>query len=115
MTNKPVKPVLKIRSLMALLLLTGLLAASCSRNTSGNSNYANSRGYSSQQTGKRKKVDFENRANTTKPKSARQLRREERMKKKPQYSDPMYFGHKKPPKKRPPGKQKFCKVCGMRH
>jgi hypothetical protein len=34
---------------------------------------------------------------------------------KPQYSDPMYFGHKKPPKKRPLGKQKYCKECGMKH
>ena len=34
---------------------------------------------------------------------------------KPQYSDPSYFGHKKKPKKRPPGKKKFCKECGMYH
>lgn len=34
---------------------------------------------------------------------------------KPQYSDPMYFGHKKPPKKRKPGKMKYCKECGLRH
>ncbi len=34
---------------------------------------------------------------------------------KPQYSDPSYFGHKKKPKKRPPGKQKFCKECGIKH
>ena len=34
---------------------------------------------------------------------------------KPQYSDPTYFGHKKEPKKRPPGKKKFCKECGMTH
>lgn len=34
---------------------------------------------------------------------------------KPQYSDPTYFGHKKKPKKRPPGKKKFCKECGMKH
>lgn len=34
---------------------------------------------------------------------------------KPQYSDPTYFGHKKPPKKRPPGKRKFCKECGIVH
>ncbi|MDZ7606313.1 MAG: hypothetical protein U5K79_12170 [Cyclobacteriaceae bacterium] len=34
---------------------------------------------------------------------------------KPQYSDPTYFGHKKEPKKRPPGKKKFCKECGMVH
>jgi len=35
--------------------------------------------------------------------------------KKPQYSDPTYFGHKKKPKKRPPGKKKFCKECGIYH
>lgn len=35
--------------------------------------------------------------------------------KKPQYSDPSYFGHKKKPKKRPTGKKKFCKECGMYH
>ncbi len=34
---------------------------------------------------------------------------------KPQYSDPSYFGHKKPPKKRPARKRKFCKECGMVH
>lgn len=34
---------------------------------------------------------------------------------KPQYSDPMYFGHKRKPKKRPPGKMKFCKECEIRH
>lgn len=26
-----------------------------------------------------------------------------------------YFGHKRPPKKRPPGKQKFCKICRIKH
>jgi hypothetical protein len=34
---------------------------------------------------------------------------------KPQYSDPAYFGHKKKPKKRPNGKKKFCKECGLYH
>ncbi|MGF1635618.1 MAG: hypothetical protein ACFCUU_00995 [Cyclobacteriaceae bacterium] len=34
---------------------------------------------------------------------------------KPQYSDPSYFGHKKTPKKRPPGKKKLCKECGLWH
>jgi hypothetical protein len=34
---------------------------------------------------------------------------------KPQYSDPSYFGHKKKPKKRPVGKRKFCKECGIVH
>lgn len=39
----------------------------------------------------------------------------EREMKKPQYSDPGYFGHKRKPKKRPPGKKKYCKQCGLYH
>lgn len=35
--------------------------------------------------------------------------------KKPQYSDPSYFGHKRKPKKRKVGKRKFCKECGIVH
>ena len=42
-------------------------------------------------------------------------RKNEKMMDKPQYSDPSYFGHKRPPKKRPPHKMKFCKECGIRH
>ncbi|HEY0743134.1 MAG TPA: hypothetical protein VGD40_16815 [Chryseosolibacter sp.] len=42
-------------------------------------------------------------------------RKNEKLAAKPQYSDPMYFGHKKPPKKRKPGKMRFCKECGIRH
>ena len=42
-------------------------------------------------------------------------RKNERMMSKPQYSNPMYFGHKRPPKKRPAGKLKYCKECGIRH
>ena len=42
-------------------------------------------------------------------------RKNERMMEKPQYSNPLYFGHKRPPKKRKPSKMKFCKVCGIRH
>jgi hypothetical protein len=34
---------------------------------------------------------------------------------KPQYSDPAYFGHKKKPRKRKPGKKKFCKECQIVH
>jgi hypothetical protein len=34
---------------------------------------------------------------------------------KPQYTDPLYFGHKKPPKKRKHGKKKLCKECGLVH
>ncbi|XOV91333.1 MAG: hypothetical protein ACFHWX_14085 [Bacteroidota bacterium] len=41
--------------------------------------------------------------------------KEQKMAEDPQYSDPTYFGHKKPPKKRPPDKMKFCKECGLKH
>lgn len=34
---------------------------------------------------------------------------------KPQYSNPLYFGHKRMPKKRPPHKMRFCEVCHIRH
>jgi hypothetical protein len=42
-------------------------------------------------------------------------RKNEKMMSKPQYSNPMYFGHKRPPKKRSSGKLKYCKECGIRH
>ena len=42
-------------------------------------------------------------------------KKDARMLEKPQYSDPMYFGHKRPPKKRKASKMKFCKECGIRH
>jgi hypothetical protein len=42
-------------------------------------------------------------------------RKNEREMEKPQYSDPTYFGHKRPPKRRPVNKMKYCKVCGIRH
>ena len=46
---------------------------------------------------------------------AKERRKTERIMEKPQYSDPSYFGHKRPPKKRKPSKMKFCKECGIRH
>jgi hypothetical protein len=48
-------------------------------------------------------------------KNARKYNKVERIKDKPQYSDPSYFGHKRKPKKRPVGKRKFCKECGIVH
>jgi hypothetical protein len=47
--------------------------------------------------------------------NAKKYRKMQREMKKPQYSDPLYFGHKKMPKKRPPGKKKYCRECGMTH
>jgi len=46
---------------------------------------------------------------------AKAQRKNEKMLMRPQYSDPSYFGHKRPPKKRPANKMKFCKECGIRH
>lgn len=46
---------------------------------------------------------------------AKENRKAEKELQKPQYSDPTYFGHKRPPKRRPPGKIKYCKECGIRH
>lgn len=46
---------------------------------------------------------------------AKEKRKAEKQMMKPQYSDPMYFGHRKPPKKHKPGKMKYCKECGLRH
>lgn len=42
-------------------------------------------------------------------------KKEARLMLKPQYSDPMYFGHKRPPKKHSPKKMRYCKECGIRH
>lgn len=42
-------------------------------------------------------------------------RKNEKLMEKPQYSNPLYFGHKRPPKKRKASKMKFCKECGIRH
>jgi hypothetical protein len=48
-------------------------------------------------------------------KVAEQRRKQEKEMRKPQYSDPSYFGHKKKPKIRPVGKRKFCHECGIVH
>lgn len=42
-------------------------------------------------------------------------RKKEKYSAQDQYSNFQYFGHKKPPKKRPPEKMKYCKICGIRH
>jgi hypothetical protein len=42
-------------------------------------------------------------------------RKNSKMANQPQYTDFQYFGHKKKPKRRPPEKMKYCKICGIRH
>lgn len=46
---------------------------------------------------------------------AKEKRKAEKEMMKPQYSDPSYFGHKRPPKRHKPGKIRLCKECGIRH
>lgn len=46
---------------------------------------------------------------------AKQRQKTAKIMEKPQYSNPMYFGHKRMPKKRPAHKMRFCKECGIRH
>jgi len=45
----------------------------------------------------------------------KQRRKNDKNASNPRYSDFQYFGHKKPPKRRPPEKMKYCKICGIRH
>ena len=47
--------------------------------------------------------------------NVKKYKKQARLMKKPQYSDPSYFGHKRKPKKRPPGKRKLCKECEIVH
>jgi len=54
---------------------------------------------------------FEDRMNDV----AKQKAKEAKMAKKPRYSEPLYFGHKRPPKKRPLHKRKLCKTCNIVH
>ncbi len=39
----------------------------------------------------------------------------ERIKRKEAKKGQSFYGHKRPPKKRPPGKQKYCKICKIKH
>lgn len=48
-------------------------------------------------------------------KAQKQHAKEEKMAERPEYADPAFFGHKRIPKRRKPGKQKFCKKCGIKH
>jgi len=48
-------------------------------------------------------------------KVAKEKQRKLRMLAKPQYSNFLYFGHKKQPKKHLPYKMKYCAECGIRH
>jgi hypothetical protein len=46
---------------------------------------------------------------------AKTNRRNEKIMMTPQYSNPVYFGHKRIPKRHSAKKMKFCQECGIRH
>jgi hypothetical protein len=48
-------------------------------------------------------------------KAAKQKKRTLRELSKQQYTNPLYFGHRNPPKKHAPHKMRFCQECGIRH
>jgi hypothetical protein len=47
--------------------------------------------------------------------TVKMIRKNEKLMQKPQFSNPMYFGHKRLPRKHKPEKMRFCKECGIRH
>lgn len=47
--------------------------------------------------------------------ASKQYRKEQKLMTKPKYSNPLYYGHNRPPKIRKVGKRKFCKTCEIVH
>ena len=47
--------------------------------------------------------------------NAKAEKKKQKAMKKPQYSDPSYFGHKRKPKIRKIRNRKYCKECGITH
>jgi uncharacterized protein YjcR len=120
--------------IFSCVLATGGIAQSKSSKKESNKTSANSRSASAVDIGSENAIFMDTKKSAVKRKSdiktMDDLKREqkermianvkkyEKMAKemeKPQYSDPSYFGHKNPPKKRKPGKKKFCKECRIRH
>lgn len=126
--------------LFFIMLVVGLAGCSSSRNA-GSANSAANKGTnpSSRSTGgdtgtgsalnagsgstkkgnskvmKRTHADLVDEANARQEANVKRRKKEAKMAEDPQYSDPSYFGHKKKPKKRPVGKRKLCKECGIVH
>ncbi|MFA0961432.1 hypothetical protein AB9P05_06475 [Roseivirga sp. BDSF3-8] len=128
---------MKMINLVVVFLL--LLSTACSKSTSSFSTFGSKDGFEIQSTPNSQTPGEEKRGfwGTPKPSGAKydakyykkhqkelkkrqkalakKYKKQAKMAEDPQYSDPMYFGHKKPPKKRKPGKRKFCKVCEIVH
>lgn len=58
---------------------------------------------------------FRSRVSKAYKENAKEEYKSEKLKRKEAKKGESFYGHKRPPKKRPPGKQKFCKVCKIKH
>ena len=120
--------------LFLCVLVTGGVAQSKTNKKQSTKTSANSRGASSVDIGSESSIFMDTKKSAVRRKSdvktmddlkqeakdrmVANTKKYEKMSKemeKPQYSYPSYFGHKNPPKKRKPGKKKFCKECRLRH
>ncbi len=115
---------------LLLLLCTFLVLAGCSRSASPTSQPRSTLGQREvgdrfgrvpngmnemKSKRKKKKMKVAGTSNPYVEASRKKYHKMQKDMKKPQYSDPMYFGHKKKPKKRKRGKRKLCKECGIVH
>lgn len=107
--------------LFILFFATGLVSAQTSRDVGSSSQKQGAQYNTKQKVKKGKKLkkgkydqlvdEYEDRMKA----NAKAHKKAAKEMEKPQYSDQSYFGHKRPPKKRPLGKRKFCKECGIVH
>jgi len=61
------------------------------------------------------RLAFRKRVSKAYAENAKIERKADKIKRKEAKRGEKFHGHKRPPKKRPPGKQKFCKVCRIKH
>ena len=66
-------------------------------------------------TSEEEKIEFRKRVSKAYKENAKTEIKAERVKRKEAKKGVKFHGHKRPPKKRPPGKQKFCKICRIKH
>lgn len=66
-------------------------------------------------TAEEESIAFRNRVSKAYKENTKTEIKAEKQQRKEARKGEKYFGHKRPPKKRPPHKQKFCKTCKIKH
>ena len=61
------------------------------------------------------KEDYKKRIKRQAKEAKKEAKKVAQQRRKRRYNDPLYFGHKRKPKRRPLGKKKLCKACGIVH